>query len=97
MRYIATFKRHPEHTKITPMIPSPTDNNHLSRRQLKYYLNELKSLQNDNVSNEIRYISKLLRLKYSKRTHRILSEKTHDQRIKGNFWQYCKEIFEDEI
>ncbi|CAB4019443.1 Hypothetical predicted protein, partial [Paramuricea clavata] len=70
--------------------------NHLSRRQLKYHLSELKKLQCNEATQEIRYISKLLRVKYSKRTHRILSEKTHDERIQENFWKYCKEIFEDE-
>lgn len=29
-------------------------------------------------------------------THRILSEKTQDERIQENFWKHCKEIFEDE-
>ena len=70
--------------------------NHLSRRQLKYHLSELKKLQCNEATQEIRYISKLLRVKYSKRTHRMLSEKTHDERIQENFWKYCKEIFEDE-
>ena len=70
--------------------------NHLSRRQLKYHLSELKKLQCNEATQEIRYISKLLRVKYSKRTHRMLSEKTHDERIQENFWKYWKEIFEDE-
>ena len=69
--------------------------NHLSRRQLKYHLNELKSLQCDTLTSEIQYVSKLLRLKYSKRTHALLSEKSHDIRIQENFWAYCREIFED--
>jgi hypothetical protein len=72
--------------------------NHLSRRQLKYHLNlinELKSLQCDTLTSEIQYVSKLMRLKYSKRTHALLSEISHDIRIQENFWAYCKEIFED--
>jgi hypothetical protein len=55
--------------------------NYLSRRQLKYHLNELKSLQCDTLASDIQYVSKLLRLKYSKRTHALLSEKSHDIRI----------------
>ena len=69
--------------------------NHLSRRQLKYHHNELKSLQCDTLTSEIQYVSKLLRLKYSKTTHALLSEKSHDIRIQEHFWAYCKEIFED--
>ena len=40
-------------------------------------------------------MSKLLRLKYSKRTHALLSEKSHDIRIQDNVWACCQEIFED--
>ena len=70
--------------------------NHLSRRQLRYHLNEQKNLHCDETANETRFISKLLRLKYSKRTYRILSVKNYDERIQENFWKYCKKIFEDE-
>ena len=33
---------------------------------------------------------------YRQRTPRILSEKSNDERINENVWEYCKEIFEDE-
>ena len=68
--------------------------NHLSRRQLKYHLNELKSLQCDTLTSEIQYVSKLLRLKYSKRTHALLSEKSHDIRIQENFWAYMSHCWD---
>ena len=70
--------------------------NHISRGQLKYHLSELKKLQCNETNQGTHYISKLLRLKYSKRTHRILSEKNNDERIQENLWKYCNEIFEDE-
>ena len=70
--------------------------NHLSRRLLKKQLRHLKSLQNAELSTEIRYISKLLRLKCSKRTHVLLNVNEHDERMTQKFWKYCKEIFEDD-
>ena len=70
--------------------------NHLSRRLLKKQLRHLKSLQNAELSTEIRYISKLLRFRYSKRTHILLNVNEHDKRMTQTFWKYCKEIFEDD-
>ena len=52
-------------------------------------------MHDDTLWAEISFISKLLRLKYSKKTHRLLTEDTHDNRIERNFWKYCKEVFED--
>ena len=70
--------------------------NHLSCRLLKKQLRHLKSLENAELSTEIRYISKLLRFKYSKRTHVLLNVNEHDERMTQKFWKYCKEIFEDD-
>ena len=44
---------------------------------------------------EIRYISKLIRARYSKKSKHInLTDNNHDTEIKENFWKYCKENLE---
>ena len=65
--------------------------NKLSKRQLK---NELRNLKNQNDPNNdrvIRYISKLIRSKYTKK---VFEERDHKSEIRKNFWKYCKETFE---
>ena len=73
-----------------------TEYNHLSRRQLKRILKELKNDTNNEDSTRIRYVNKLIRVKYSKKSNKLCNKMTHDEGIEKDFWMYCKEIFETE-
>lgn len=66
---------------------------HRSIRQLKKELKRLKGENNELNNRTIRYISKLIRAKYSKAQKDELY-RDHDAEIKNNFWQYCKKTFE---
>ena len=68
----------------------------LSRRQLKKLLKSLKTTGLEDDLPKIRAISKLLRVKYSKKGFQYRNELSHDTKIEKHFWKYCKEIFEDE-
>ena len=71
--------------------------NHLSRRQLKKVLKQLKNDVTPTSLDRVKYISKLIRLKYSKKTRRFLNaDPTHNDRIEKNFWQYCRDVFEND-
>ena len=67
--------------------------NHLPKRQLKRALRELKSKN----TNEIRYVSKLIRRKYA--TKEDNQQLNHDEKTTSSFWGCCKEMFEkkDEV
>ena len=58
---------------------------HLSRRQLKKILKELKNGTNSEDSTRICYVSKLIRVKYSKKGNKLLNEMTHDERIEKDY------------
>ena len=51
--------------------------------------------QNDILLNEIKYVSKVLREKFSKRSNSVESF-DHNKRSKENFRKYRKDIFENE-
>ena len=61
----------------------------LSKRQLKHELRNLKIQNDPNNERALRYVSKLIRSKYSKKT---FEERDHDSEVKENFWKYCKKI-----
>ena len=63
----------------------------LSKRQLKYKLRDLKSQNDPNNERAIRYVSKLIRSKYSKKP---FEERDHDSEVKENLWKYCKKTLE---
>lgn len=65
--------------------------NELSKRQLKYELRNLKNQNNPDNNRAIRFISKLIRSKYAKKT---FEDKDHNAEIRSNFWKYCKETLE---
>lgn len=44
----------------------------------------------------VRYVSKLIRVKYGRKSNKLRTEMRHDERIAKDFWKYCKEIFESE-
>ena len=67
----------------------------LSKRQLKKTLATLKQQDGDRYTSEMRYISKLIRSKYSKKPLNIEYSKD-DEKIAKNFGGYCKEVFEKE-
>ena len=62
-----------------------------SKRQLKYELRNLKNQNDPNNDRAIRYVSKLIRSKYSKKA---FDEKDHNSEVKEKFWKYCKETLE---
>ena len=64
----------------------------LSKRQLKYKLRDLKSQNDPNNERAIRYVSKLIRSKYSKKP---FEERDHDSEVKENLWKYCKKTLEN--
>ena len=57
-------------------------------------LKELKNDTNNEDSTRIRYVCKLTRVKYSKKCNKLRTEMTPDEKIKKDFWKYCKYIFE---
>ena len=61
----------------------------LSKNQLKTALRNLKKRNEGDRSNEIRFVSKLLRSKISGSMNNHLPI-DHDKEIKGNFWKYAK-------
>ena len=67
--------------------------------KLKKNLRDLKKSyetnQSDILLNEIKYVSKVLREKFSKRSNSFESL-DHNKRCKENLWKYCKDIFENE-
>ena len=71
----------------------------VTKLKLEKNLRDLKKSykinQNDILLNEIKYVSKVLREKFSKRSNSFESF-DHDKRCKGSFWKYCKYIFENE-
>ena len=67
----------------------------LSKRQLKKTLATLKQQNDVHYTAKIRYISKLIRSKYSKKPMNI-EYCNDDEQIAKNFWGYCKEAFEKE-
>ena len=82
----------PDHTRNSLF----SEYNHLSRRQLKKVLKELKSNTDVDNSTRIRYVSKLIRIKYRKKGSRLRTEMTNDEKIEKDFWKFCKEVFENE-
>ena len=44
----------------------------------------------------VRYVSKLIRVKYGRKSNKLRTDMRHDERIEKDFWKYCKEIFESE-
>ena len=67
---------------------------HLSKRQLKLKLRELKTAQYPR-EDEIKFVSGLLRSKYNpNKKKRINSNINHELQIKSNFWKYCRSTFE---
>ena len=70
-----------------------------TKSKLKKNLSDLKKSyetnQNDILLNEIKYVSKVLREKFSKRSNSFESF-DHNKRSEENLWKYCKDIFENE-
>ena len=71
----------------------------MTKSKLKKTVRDLKKSyetnQNDILLNEIKYVSKVLREKFSKRSNSFESF-DHDICCKENFWKYCEDIFENE-
>ena len=65
-----------------------------SRKRLKIILQTLKDKNDPSFLGEIKFISKLLRAKYSKVAYRLKNSVDHNEKISKNFWKYCKEVFE---
>ena len=82
----------PDHTRNSLF----TYYNHLSRRQLKKILKELKSNTDADNSTRIRYVSKLIRIKYSKKRSILRTEMINDEKVEKDFWKFCKKVFERE-
>ena len=59
-------------------------------------MKDLKSNTDANNSTRIRYVSKLIRIKYSKKGSRLRTEMTNDDKTEKDFWKFCKEVFESE-
>ena len=78
--------------KDDPYLEYQEKYSNLSKRQLKKALATLKQ-QNECTTPEIRYISKLIRSKYAKKSLNI-TNCSDDDRITENFWGYCKDVFE---
>ena len=70
--------------------------NHLSQLELKKILKELKSNTDADYSTSIRCVSKLIRIKYSRKGSRLRTEMTNDEKVEKDFWKFCKEVFESE-
>ena len=68
--------------------------NHLSKRQLKKKLASLREESSGEKSPEIRYISKLIRHKYKKKSALTINDSNHNEKVSKNFWCYCKNTFE---
>ena len=67
---------------------------HLSKRQLKLKLRELKTAQYPR-EDEIKFVSGLLHSKYNpNKKKRINSNINHELQIKSNFSKYCRSTFE---
>ena len=63
----------------------------LSKRQLKHELCNLKIQNDPNNERAIRYVSKLIRSKNSKKPFK---ERDHDSEVKENLLKYCKKNLE---
>ena len=67
----------PDHTRNSLF----SEYNHLSWRQLKKILTDLKSNTDTDNPTRIRYISKLIRIKYRKKGTRLHTEMTNNKKI----------------
>ena len=56
----------------------------------------LKSNTEADNSTRIRYVSKLIRIKYTKKSSKLRTEMTNDDKIEKDFWKFCKDAFEIE-
>ena len=59
-------------------------------------MKELKSNTDADNSARVRQVSKLIRIKYSKKGSKLRTEITNDEKIEKDFWKFCKEVFESE-
>ena len=59
-------------------------------------MKELQTNTDADNSTRIRYVSKLIRIKYSKKGSRLRTEMTNDEKIEKDFWKFFKEVFESE-
>ena len=71
----------------------------VTKSKLKKNVRDLKMSYEINQTvillNEIKYVSQVLREKFSKRSNSFESF-DHNKCCKENFWKYCKDIFESE-
>ena len=65
-----------------------------SRKRLKKILRSIKEKDDVSFLPEIKFISKLLRAKYSKTTYRLKNCVDHNEKISQNLWRYCQDVFE---
>ena len=70
-----------------------TEYHHLSRRQLKMILKELKNDTNNDDSTRISYVSKLIRIKYSKKSNKLRTEMAHDEKNREGFLEVLQRNF----
>ena len=56
----------------------------------------LKGNTDADNSARIRDVSKLIRIKYSKKGSKLRTEMTNDEKIEKDFWKFCKEVFKSE-
>ena len=74
------------------LIPKYADH---SKNQLRKVLRQLKQEPSSDLT-ELTYVSRLPRSKLAKQDMPINSEFDHVQKVKRNFWKYCKNTFESE-
>ena len=59
-------------------------------------MKEFKSNTDADNSTRIRYVSKLIRIKYTKKSSKLRTEMTNDEKIEKDLWKFCKDVFESE-
>ena len=70
-----------------------TEYHHLSQCQLKMILKELKNDTNNEDSTRICYVSKLIRIKCSKKSTKLRTEMAHDEKNREGFLEVLQRNF----